>query len=402
MIFKLKINANNLLLYMILIPFLHPRGFDEYIPLYKNLFTIWLYVALAGIFLLVIFEVSQNRMSTKAYLWGVMLYFGVMSLLTLFIRQSFSNALQKCFATPALCVLGAIYLNIKPEPFIRIVNNLLKLNFFLNLTIFNPLLWKEYFAPITNHITFIGHVQLGAQLGILGVFLGYLEYYFYSKNKKKLIWQIFLSISVLVISFTSASYIALIILFIFAFLEKTKFRKVFTYRSLTYVWFYLLGNILLLSLIVLYSGASLEILGFSLNGRGYIWKEAFESFMKSPIYGYGVQGVSIKVFWSYWVGDGQGMNYMHNQLLQVLNDGGVILFIPFIYMLILNLKNLDKLKNGRLKFWSMICIMSMLITMTFESTMEYFYVFFMFITIAYLPDIVLREEKGNRVTGEKI
>ena len=50
----------------------------------------------------------------------------------------------------------------------------------------------------------------------------------------------------------------------------------------------------------------------------------------------------------------------------------------------------------------MICIMSMLITMTFESTMEYFYVFFMFITIAYLPDIVLREEKGNRVIGEKI
>ena len=101
--------------------------------------------------------------------------------------------------------------------------------------------------------------------------------------------------------------------------------------------------------------------------------KAIESFFKSPIYGYGANGVLIKVFWSYWVGDGQGMNYMHNQILQILNDGGIILFAAFIYMLYIAMSTIDKLKGKKIRYQISTFIAIILIVMTFESIMEYFY-----------------------------
>lgn len=394
--FKIKVNIKNWFLYIILIPFLHPRGFDEHSPVYKNFFTLWLFIAIAGIFLLFIAEISKNNIPNKTYFYWLMLYFFAMCILTFFIRQSFMDGLQKIFAAPALCILCAIYLTKNPKVFISSVNTLFIIIFLFNITIFSPLLWEQYFAPITNHLTFLGHVQTCAQIGIVGIFFAYLEYYFFSYNKKKFFLQIILSIISMMISFTSAAYIALIILLIFYILEKTNFQKIFKLKGQTYALIYFFINILLF-IFIFYHNTSFTLGGFSLNGRGFIWREAINSFYKSPIYGYGVHGIFIKVFWSSWTGDGQGMNYMHNQILQVLNDGGILLFIFFIFMIFSGLKNLNKLQNGKLKFWSATCILIMLVIMTFESTMEYFYTFFILMGIAYLPDIVKYENFKNKI-----
>ena len=46
---KIKYNPQNLKWYLILIPFLYPRGFSEYFILCKQIMTCWLYIAIAGI-----------------------------------------------------------------------------------------------------------------------------------------------------------------------------------------------------------------------------------------------------------------------------------------------------------------------------------------------------------------
>lgn len=391
MTFKITVNIKDWFLYIILIPFLRPVGFDEYIPVYKNFFTLWLYVAVICIFALIVFEASKSTTLEKPYFYWSMLYFFVMGTLTLVIRQSFSGGLKKIFAAPILCILCMLYLKKKPEKFIKSINNLLMLVFLLNVTFFNPLLWKGYFEPVTNHLVFLGHVQTGVQFGVIGIFFAYLEHYFYMSNKKRFFLQVILSVVSMVISFTSAAYIALIILFVFYILRNNRFQKFFIFKGQTYVSIYLLVNILLF-LFVFYHSTVLAFLGFSLNGRGFIWREAINSFYDSPIYGYGVYGILIKVFWSYWIGDGKGMNYMHNQILQVLNDGGIILFVFFVFMILSALKSLNKLQNGKLKFWAAVCMIIILVNMTFESTMEYFYVFFILVAFAYLPDIVKYEK----------
>ena len=96
-------------------------------------------------------------------------------------------------------------------------------------------------------------------------------------------------------------------------------------------------------------GPVLNIGNLSLNGRGFIWEKAIESFLKSPIWGYGVHGTLIQVFWSKWSGDGSGMNYMHNQLLQVANDGGLILLVLYVLMIYAVMDSIDKIPNKRIK-----------------------------------------------------
>ena len=54
---KLTIKKYDILLYLILIPFLYPRGFQEYIGTYKMFFTGWLYLAI--ILIVVVFVLSK-------------------------------------------------------------------------------------------------------------------------------------------------------------------------------------------------------------------------------------------------------------------------------------------------------------------------------------------------------
>lgn len=391
---KLKIDLKGWFLYVILIPFLYPRGFSEYIPAYKTFFTLWLYGAMICVFMTIIFEISNYRISLKPYNCWLILYFVIMILLTLLVQKSFNEGLQKMFATPALCILSAIYLRKEPKCFIRCVNNLLTVIFLLNLTIFSPIFWSQYFAPITNHITFLGHVQISTQLGIAGIFFAYLNYNLYSRSKKRLIFNIVLSVVTMISSFTSAAYISVIALTILWLIRKLKIQLKIISKTQVCVYVYFLFNLFLFWFIT-YKGVSLSVAGFSLNGRGHIWREALNSFLRNPVRGYGVHGVLIKVFWSAWTGDGQGMNYMHNQILQVLNDGGVILFIPYIFMIVSGIKNLNRLEKGQLRFWSMICMVITLFVMTFESAMEYFYVFLVFMAISYLPEIYCGLKQSN-------
>ena len=62
------------------------------------------------------------------------------------------------------------------------------------------------------------------------------------------------------------------------------------------------------------------------NGRIEIWKTSFECFLDSPIWGHGINGIQL------WT---QGtIEYPHNFILQLLNDGGIIFGLLPIYVII--------------------------------------------------------------------
>ena len=84
---------------------------------------------------------------------------------------------------------------------------------------------------------------------------------------------------------------------------------------------------------------------------------------------------------------------MHNQILQVLIDGGFILLIPFISFLYFAFEKINRITDNKDRFWLSSFIMILLIIMTFESTMEYFYVFYIVCIFAYLP--VIFHDRGD-------
>ena len=59
------------------------------------------------------------------------------------------------------------------------------------------------------------------------------------------------------------------------------------------------------------------------------------------------------------------MNYMHNQILQILNDGGIILGIVFMILLLVLFGQIKKIKSLNLRFWTCTVMNIMLVVMIF-------------------------------------
>ena len=214
-----RLKYKNIILIFLLIPFLCPRGFLEYFSFYKLFLTAWLYLSVGIIYIVAIAKLlTLKKIKINSFVGSMILYFSIIIIITFLVRQSFSGALQKLFATPALCIFSVYYLKKNPLQIIKYTNNILIIIFVLNSTIFSPLVWPTYFRPISNHLLFIGHVQTAVQIGMLAILTAYIEYEVYNGNKKKYVLLMILSYINMLMSFTSAAYISIILLLLFKIL----------------------------------------------------------------------------------------------------------------------------------------------------------------------------------------
>ena len=85
-----------------------------------------------------------------------------------------------------------------------------------------------------------------------------------------------------------------------------------------------------------------------------------------PIFGYGIDGILLHTFWTEW--SGGGFNYAHNQILQNLLDGGVMLTISFWIMIFAFIKPAKKIPEVKYRVFVNSSIIALLFVMIFDST----------------------------------
>lgn len=386
---RFAVNRKNLMDSLILIPFLYPRGFVEYSYFYKLFFTLWLYIAVLCIAIFVLDKIIRARISFNKFFGAILLYYVAMFVITLLVRRTFLDGLQKIFAAPMLAIFTYIELKTRPINFIKSVNRILTWSFIVGLTVFNPIFWTNMFNPEKNHLFFWGHVQVGAQLGLMFIIFSYVEYLLLPKyGEKKLFFRMALAVCVMLISATSLSYLVIIILLVYTLLyERIQLKE----KEEKIVTLYLTCNLLLFFSITKL-GPVLNIGNLSLNGRGFIWEKALENFLRSPLVGYGVHGTLIQVFWSRWSGDGTGMNYMHNQLLQVANDGGLLLLTLYIIILYTEMESIDKISSKKVRKKCGGFMLAVLVIMSFESGLEYIYLLMVLILLGKMKNLTVRKK----------
>ena len=377
--------------YLILIPFLYPRGFSEHFSWYKQFFTLWLYAAMGVTFLLFLQRVTWKRVRYKKCTIPMLVFFLLMVSITLVVRGGLGEGLQKMFAAPALCLLCMMLLKKDPDMFLRCLSNILIVNFLLNLTLFSPLLWKPYF-DVDEHLTFLGHVQVSSQLGILGLLLSYLLRSGGKKSKARLLWL--LSLATMVMSETVASAIALVLILGGTALWRIGFRfKRFGKWAWALVAVWLVCSVGLLALTVRLNGKYYMFgVNVSMSGRMFIWQAALDLMESHWLLGHGVHGALIHVFWSK-----TGMNYAHSQLMQCLLDGGVILAAAFTVMLASYTRGIRRTCDKRLAYCANLCLGAFLAIMLIESVTEYHYFYLFLSLLAYLPDMAcrIRDQAGG-------
>lgn len=391
---KIKINRKNFKWYLILFPFLHPRGFSEYFPIYKNIMTIWLYIAVFGIVTYFIFSLGNGKVKVTASFFCVLLYFGVMLTETLLLQGKLGEGLQKMFATPALCMFFILVHNRSMRYIIDVIANILLFNSFLNCIVFNPmtlryLMGNEYI----ENLSFIGHVQICAQIGTLGIMVAYLIIRF--GDLKKGIVLILLSLMTMLISAAIASYVAIIIIVVaylfYNFGEKAYFARIspkFIFLAGTVL------QILVIPVVIYYR--------IDFQARYYVWFNAISQLPGHFLTGFGVYGVLIWTFWMEWTGS-SGMNYAHNEVLQILLDGGIILLLCYVLMVTSLLKKYSSNIDSKTRYWVNCLLLVFLIDGICESVTEYNFFYIFLLIISFLPkihDSFMEEYTQTKKCGE--
>ena len=385
---NIKINPKNLIWYLILFPFLSPRGFSEYSPVYKQAMTLWLYAAIWGIIIYCILQLGTGKLKIKSVFVSIFYYFGIMLIETLLIQGGISEGLQKVFATPALFMFFLVAFQYKSKNVIIAMANILLLDNFLNCTVFCPPMLERIMGTeyITN-ICFIGHVQMCAQIGVLGIAIAYLENKF-GYRKRAVVLNI-LSLGTMLYSGAVASYIVTGII-VAAYVLYNRGGQYILAKSSPKLIF-LLGTVLqavMIPVVIYYR--------IDFGARYYVWIDAVKRLTSHYLTGFGVYGVLIHTFWMEWTGD-LGMNYAHNEVLQIFLDGGLILFCGYIIMCLGLIRNYAVEIDHKTKYWFNCFLMLYMAVGVCDSVTEYNYFYIFLLLMLFLSELYVnyaREANG--------
>ena len=367
-----SIKIESIIAFVTLLAFMFPRGFDEYLPTYsivhKTLLALSVSYVLASNFANLI---SSSKIEGKMNFCLMIIYHFVLLLITLLIQHGVNEGVQKIFFTPAFFWLCSNQINKDYRKFLSIFSDILIVILFLNITLFNEHIFPQYFA-IDRHITFLGHVQVIAQIGLLAITVGVINYPIDSRKSRILI---IISIINMIYSMTAVSFISIGGLLIGVLMTK----KFSIWKNISAKTIYIATLLMNMSVLIampnLQNKFSAYHIDLSMSGRTYVWEVIIYTMKGHWILGYGAYGVLFKMFWNLWSGNKAGSNYAHNEILQLTLDGGIVLLIVYIVFVFSCASSLNKCKNIEGK---RICIVIMgvfgLISIV-ESVTEYYYYF---------------------------
>lgn len=390
---KLHFSVNNMINYFVIISFLFPRGYAEFNSTYKTIFTcaIWISTIIIWAQFIISYRkiiVKQDRLKDILF---IISYFASVIIITFIVRGFFINGYQKLITYPSICLFTICNLKRNSKSFLNTINNV-----FLVLLILQVLLHKIFFQ---NHITFLGHVQMISQLCSLAIFCALIFWMLFHEKKTITILIVLLSLFTMITTDAASAKITCIILCIIALLYKLKKHSFMEFDSKVYIICGMIFSIIIVSLSVINNlKFDNEVPFLDLSGRSFVWIDALSKIKNKITFGYGVEGVLLDVFWNKW-NNSQGFNYAHNQMLQNLLDGGVVVSITFLLMIFSFCRNTKNISNTKYKVLINAILITFLTIMIVESATSYCYVFICFAIIYVLPDIVEKIEKGENING---
>ncbi|NFE74564.1 O-antigen ligase family protein [Clostridium botulinum] len=382
-----KIILKRILLYIVIIPYLYPRGFSECFQGYKKFFTAWMYLSVCMGFIYILLCFFKNKIKFQKILVFILIYYAICILITIYNLNGLGSGLQKMFAAPILCLFYVIWIQQDSYSILTVTSNIMIIEFLLDLIVFNP----SKMMQITGifHLNFLGHVQVYSEYGLIALYIAYILFVRFKKNKVKPILLSVLSVLCMINSETDASKICLIIIIIILFLSMFKgIKKLFLLDSKIYVIVLTMISVIIVFLKIQYVFLNTDLgVDLTFSGRTFIWNNALELISSNTILGYGIQGAHITTFW------GGNMNYAHNQFLQNLLDGGIVLCISFYAMILTYVSEIKKIKKDNVIFFSNVILICYMFLMIFESVSEYFYIIIFLSIVVCIGKIFNYDEK---------
>ena len=359
-------SRRSILMYLVVFGFLFPRGYIGESPLYHKVCSafMWLSVFLTWMQWIKHSAKGKGVLDGKFKRWVLSIggYFILSIIITILCRRNISSGLQQLFAAPSVCVFMFLNLKLNPKKLLNTIANVMCIEFTVNAI----MAASRVHINETYHMTFLGHIQVVSQYGILAILVGVLFELLYHDNHKRNVYLLIMTLYTMLTTDADSATFTLVGLLIAFILYKWKLSKLLTKKSELYVFL-----MIALSVLIVYCSAINPNLipGFDINGRRFVWQSALEKIKERPIAGYGIDGVLLSTFWS------SGFNYAHNQLVQNLLDGGIVLTVSFWNMIIGFAKEINKIPMVKYKVLCNASLIALLFVMLFDSTTLYIYMY---------------------------
>ena len=217
-----------------------------------------------------------------------------------------------------------------------------------------------------------------------------------NRHKKKTMLIVIIALLNMLVTDADSAVLSAVIILFGGIVYKWRLYHLFRYKSTRYIWIMCAVSVAVIYLIGI-EGTIVEhipVLGFS--GRDYVWEDAVAKIAKSPILGYGIDGVLLTPFWTEWTGG--GFNYGHNQIVQNLLDGGIVLLISFWVMMLKCVQGTKRLPRKYLVLVN-VALSVLLFVMIFESPSLYCYMYIIMAIILVLPKVL--SENQAKVLNNK-
>ena len=362
-------SITSLLRYFVLIPLVAPKGLEFILPGYKDLVTMWAMVVLAVILLdsIVRLHVGSRFMSLPI---GLIVYYLVAIATSAFSSGGIVNGLQELFLYPAAFLYFLELDEDELQEYATASAYILCVLFVFQLVLSVSLFMGFY------HLTFLGHVQVLSQYGLLSIMLSSFLYFKKRGPRFLPIILLLLGIACMLTADADSAHYSLIVFV--AVLLLLKILPPLGRLDCRYIVLLGMAFSLLVVSFTITRRSPLIGTGFdwTFNGRLFVWESADSLIRQAPLFGYGVENSVISTFWS------SGMSYAHNQAMQCLVDGGVILLVAMVWMLCSVAGCVNKIMDIKVRRVAMSIFCALLFVMVFDSFSPYSYSFILLAFIA--------------------
>lgn len=245
--------------------------------------------------------------------------------------------------------------------------------------------WQYYFLGYDNSSFFIE----------FPLFICLTCYSYILKNKISIwVWPIFIIIGFSYLYVNSITSVIMILLyFIFILTNKSPiWKKILNFKVI------LIFIIFMFIFIVMFNGQIYfekfleNHLGknTTLSGRTFIWEKARYYITKAPIFGYGLQNTSILL-------ERFGINHVHNIILDILYNGGIIALIAYLYIIKLCIKMINKDRNSFISNNISMGLFIYLFASIFDYYNNKYIIFILFIFAQYINKLNEESEKLKKI-----
>lgn len=355
-----------LIYFTLLIPFFKPSYIGSQIELLNKIFNICQIISMSLILCLYI-----KREKCSKFILSIVIFELTIVISTIindaYIKESIFSMIQII----SICMILEYGINTDSKNVMNALLCIYELLIFINFITIFMFPKGMYLQNITNagNNWFLGNDNQHIKYFITGICISIVySINYYKKIKIRTIFLVLIVSVSVIIRKSATGIVGTIVLYLLIWsLIMSKQRYFLDIRKLLVIYSAIFFGVVIFRLQNIFSYLIVNILekDITFTGRTFIWDYTIRYFKQKPFLGYGVEETIIRLE-KYANSNAINPVNAHNQLLEILYQGGIVLFIMFIGIIKQSSEKLYKYKENIISKIISYAIFSLLITMLTE------------------------------------